>query len=308
MVDCENNPKIFINDKILQKVFDTLRVVKPIIGNENTLLHYKKYVHPISDGWVTFVHGAGGSSSIWHKQLREFKEHYNVLLLDLRGHGKSKLEIEGSYCFDLLTEDIVAVLDHENVQTAHFVGISIGTLLIRNLAEKYPEKVESLILGGAILNVSAMARFGIRLGTLLRKHVPFSILCSLFTFTMLPNKSHRESRLLMMRETAKMHFKEYLKWLDLILNANPILNFFLSEEITIPTLYIMGGEDYLFLPAVKKITANHKYCNLFVVEDCGHVVNVEQPKLFNSMVLGFLKGIAKPTVVAPRVIQLSTAI
>jgi pimeloyl-ACP methyl ester carboxylesterase len=37
-----------------------------------------------------FVHGAGGSSSIWFKQIRDFQKQYNVLLLDLRGHGESK--------------------------------------------------------------------------------------------------------------------------------------------------------------------------------------------------------------------------
>ena len=35
------------------------------------------------------MHGAGGSSSIWFKQLRAYREHFNVLLLDLRGHGQS---------------------------------------------------------------------------------------------------------------------------------------------------------------------------------------------------------------------------
>ena len=40
--------------------------------------------------WVTFVHGAGGSSSTWFKQIREFRKEHNVLLIDLRGHGQSK--------------------------------------------------------------------------------------------------------------------------------------------------------------------------------------------------------------------------
>ena len=39
--------------------------------------------------WVVFVHGAGGSSSIWYKQVRDFREHFNVLLIDLRGHPAS---------------------------------------------------------------------------------------------------------------------------------------------------------------------------------------------------------------------------
>ena len=37
--------------------------------------------------WVTFIHGAGGSSSVWFKQIRAFSKYFNLLLIDLRGHG-----------------------------------------------------------------------------------------------------------------------------------------------------------------------------------------------------------------------------
>ena len=54
------------------------------------MLHYSTYTNSKSKPWVTFVHGAGGSSSIWFKQIKEFSKHFNVLMVDLRGHGKSK--------------------------------------------------------------------------------------------------------------------------------------------------------------------------------------------------------------------------
>ena len=57
------------------------------------MLHYTTYLKDKSAPWVTFIHGAGGSSSIWYKQVRDFKSDYNVLLIDLRGHGKSKKPI-----------------------------------------------------------------------------------------------------------------------------------------------------------------------------------------------------------------------
>ena len=58
--------------------------------NQNIVINYAVYKNEISTEWVTFVHGAGGSSSVWFKQIREFQKHFNVLLLDLRGHGNSK--------------------------------------------------------------------------------------------------------------------------------------------------------------------------------------------------------------------------
>ena len=54
------------------------------------MINYTIYENSNSKQWVTFVHGAGGSSSIWFKQIRDFQKHFNVLLLDLRGHGNSK--------------------------------------------------------------------------------------------------------------------------------------------------------------------------------------------------------------------------
>ena len=57
------------------------------------MLHFKTFLRKEKSSWVTFVHGAGGSSAIWYKQLRDFKKKHNVLLIDLRGHGKSKSPI-----------------------------------------------------------------------------------------------------------------------------------------------------------------------------------------------------------------------
>ncbi|EKB18825.1 hypothetical protein HMPREF1168_02599 [Aeromonas veronii AMC34] len=51
------------------------------------MLYHKTFELGPERDWVVFVHGAGGSSSIWFKQLRAYREHFNVLLLDLRGHG-----------------------------------------------------------------------------------------------------------------------------------------------------------------------------------------------------------------------------
>ena len=82
-----------------------------------------------SKAWVTFVHGAGGSSSIWFKQLREFSKHFNVLLLDLRGHGKSRMQLSNvfkkKYTFDVLAEDILAVLDKENINGVDSILIDV---------------------------------------------------------------------------------------------------------------------------------------------------------------------------------------
>jgi pimeloyl-ACP methyl ester carboxylesterase len=104
----------------------------------------------------------------------------------------------------------------------------------------------------------------------------------------MPNKNHKESRLLFVREAKKLYQKEFIRWFKLTSEINPLLRFFRTADIKIPTLYVMGAEDYLFLPSIRKIAKQHQFSDLMVVENCGHVVNVEQPKLFNETVIKYL--------------------
>ena len=268
--------------------------VSPYFGQKRALLNYTKYINENAHSWVTFVHGAGGSSSIWFKQLREFKKHFNVLLLDLRGHGNSKPNLKDTfnseYTFDAITDDIVEVIDFENIERSHYIGISLGTILIRNLAEKHPHRVETMIMGGAIMKLNLRSQILMKLGVVFKSIIPYLWLYKFFAFVIMPNKNHKESRSLFVREAKKLYQKEFIRWFKLTSEINPLLRFFRSADIKIPTLYVMGGEDYLFLPSIRKIANAHENSNLFIIEDCGHVVNVEQPKLFNRMVIGYLAG------------------
>ena len=121
------------------------------------MLHYSKYIHHKDAQWITFVHGAGGSSSIWYKQLRDLKKKHNILLVDLRGHGRSKSPIYDklkSYTFDVISDELIEVLDYLKIEKSHFVGISLGTIIIRELAERYPERCSSMIMGGAVMKLN----------------------------------------------------------------------------------------------------------------------------------------------------------
>lgn len=244
--------------------------------------------------WVTFVHGAGGSSSIWFKQIREFQKHFNVLLLDLRGHGNSSKQIKTAfkqkYTFKSIANDVVEVINHLKIESSHFVGISLGSIVIRQLAEMHPEKVKSMILGGAILKMNFRSQILMRVGNVFKYVLPYLILYKLFAFVIMPKKNHKNSRLLFINEAKKLYQKEFIKWFKLTAEINPILRWFRQVELDIPTLYVMGEEDYMFLPAVKKVVERHvKTAELFIIQNCGHVVNVEQPLVFNETVISYLK-------------------
>lgn len=246
--------------------------------------------------WVVFVHGAGGSSSIWYKQLRHFKQYFNVLLLDLRGHGNSQFKIKNTfqdrYTFDMVSQDIIEVLDKHNIPQAHFVGISLGTILIRNIAEEHPERVKSMIMGGAIMKMNFRSRFLMRLGNITKSVVPYILLYKLFAFIIMPRRNHRRSRSLFVNEAKKLCQKEFIRWFRLTADINPLLKLFRQKQINIPSFYIMGEQDHLFLPTIKEITKAHHSARLSIIKNCGHVVNVEQAQVFNDQVQEFINSLS----------------
>jgi len=255
------------------------------------MLHHTTHIHSPKSEWVTFIHGAGGSSSIWYKQIRDFKKHFNVLLIDLRGHGKSKKPIYEKlkeYTFEVIGDEVIDVLDYLNIAKTHFIGISLGTIIIRDMSERYPDRVSSMILGGAIMKLNLRGQFLMRMGDALKSVLPYMVLYRFFALVIMPRKKHRESRSLFIREAKNLYQKEFKRWFTLIAEVNPLLSFFRINDSSIPTLYIMGSEDHMFLPSISKLVKNHKSSVLHVIPDCGHVVNVERPMEFNQVAVQFL--------------------
>lgn len=257
------------------------------------MLSYSIYRNETTTKWVTFVHGAGGSSSIWYRQIRAFQNDFNVLLIDLRGHGESqtpvKQNVKQKYTFEVVSNDILEVLDHLTIEKSHFIGISLGTILIRDLAERNPERIESMVMGGAILKMNVRSKFLIGFGNLFKSVVPYIFLYKLFAFVIMPRKNHKESRSLFVNEAKKLYQKEFKRWFKLTTELTPLLKLFRMKDVNIPTLYIMGEQDHLFLPSIKEVISKHMSAQLHVIQNCGHVVNVEQPKEFNDKVISFLR-------------------
>ncbi|NHQ60988.1 alpha/beta fold hydrolase [Chlorobium sp. BLA1] len=276
------------------------------------MLHYKTYELDDPDAsWVVFVHGAGGSSSIWFLQIKEFIRYFNVLLVDLRGHGRSKGMLphkeERHYDFEDITRDIIEVLDSLNIRKAHFIGISLGTILIRNLSEIAPERVTSMVLGGAILRLNIRARVLVALGNMFKRVVPYMWLYRFFAWIIMPSPRHKKSRLLFVNEAKKVAQKEFMRWFRLTNEISPLLKYFEEKDTGIPTLYLMGDEDHMFLPAVRYIITRHTNSWLEVIGNSGHVCNVDQPAEFNSRAILFLKKISAGILPEPAVLRCASS-
>ena len=259
------------------------------------MLNYTIYENKETTKWVTFIHGAGGSSSMWFRQIRSFKEKFNVLLIDLSGHGKSKSRFHENskvgYTFELITGDIVEVLNSLSIEKSHFIGVSLGTIIVRDLADRYPNLVESLVLAGAILKFNIRSNMLMIFGNILRSIVPYILLYKLEALIIMPKKNHRESRLLLVKECKKLNQKEFIRWCKLTRGIKKILKSQRQIDIEIPSLYIMGAEDSIFLPSVRKSVSSFLKAQLTIIENSGHVVNIDQPNKFNERVIKFLKSL-----------------
>ena len=241
-----------------------------------------------SNKWITFIHGAGGNSSIWFNQVRFFKAYFNVLLIDLRGHGKSEVSPKGKeYTFEIIIDDILNVLDHNKIEKSHFVGISLGSILIQKMIQLHSNRVEKIGLGGAILNLNLQSRFLMFMGKLTQSIFPFIWIYTFFAYVIMPYKAHRKSRDLFIKEEKKISHAEFRRWYKLTTTILPVLAKIRAKQLKPPTLYIMGIQDYMFLPFVKKIIMIHQNATMIILPGSGHVVNIDQPDLFNDNLLNF---------------------
>lgn len=258
------------------------------------MLHYKTYTISPEHPWVVFIHGAGGSLSHWYRQLRPFRKKYNVLLLDLRGHGgsydaeRSQSQPLHAYSLKDVSTDVIEVMDHLGIEKGHMVGLSLGTIVIQAMFEDYPERIASVVLGGAIVKFNVRSTVLIRLGNLFKNVVPYMWLYKLFAWILLPKKRHKKSRMMFVRDAANLCQREFIRWFKMTETINPLLKQITSLDTNVPILYVMGDEDYMFLEAVQLTAKTQPSAQVAVVKDSGHVVNVDQPDRFNELSMAFI--------------------
>ena len=256
------------------------------------MLYFKTFKSDTNRDWVVFIHGAGGSSVVWYKQIQSYRKHFNLLLIDLRGHGRSAdgpTLKRSDYSFESIALDVIEVMDHLHIRQAHFVGVSLGTIIIRQLAEMKSEYVKSMIMVGAITRMNLKSRFFVRMGQIFHNVMPFMWLYKIFAFIIMPLEQHEEARNVFIREARKLARKAFIRWFMLTRNVTSKLKFLEEKDLGIPTLYVMGEQDHMFLEPIRKLVDRFKSQSLKVVDKCGHVVNIEKAGIFNEISIQYLK-------------------
>jgi|SRR3989344_6257514 len=109
-------------------------------------IYYRTNIFHSDRPTLLFIHGLSDSSSVWAPYERAFEDSYNIVSMDLRGHGRSrKLFFYSAYSPLLIADDIVALLDRLAIQRCIVIGRSFGTLLALSAIRQSPEKFSAAV-------------------------------------------------------------------------------------------------------------------------------------------------------------------
>lgn len=252
------------------------------------MLKYQK-IDNNKDEWVVFVHGIAGSTETWKKQIEDFSKYFNLLLVDLPGHGDNASNIVDKVSVPKLNTDIKETLDNVGIEQAYFVGMSLGTLVISAFAVAYPQYVKSIVFGGAVLCVCGVYKMCMWLANTFKKCIPYKCLYRFFCWFMMPRKNHLISRSIFLREAVKLNKSTMYAWIEYL--SNCLHSDFLIkglENTHIHVFFISGSEDRCFIKGVKKTFDFIKNSDFNLIEHCGHVCSIEKYTEFNRLALNYL--------------------
>ncbi|WP_078381197.1 alpha/beta fold hydrolase [Sutcliffiella halmapala] len=262
-------------------------------------MFYKTLTHPTSKEWIVLFHGFGGNSSIFYKQLKPFRSEYNLLLLDLPGHGKSPYP-KNVNLFEYSANKTIEILKDLKIKSAHFVGISLGTIIMQEIAIQQPSLIKSMVLGGATPKLKKWGEVLCRLSVFypLRKSLPHMVPYKIFARVLLPKSNHGDSRKAFIKEAHKLSKEAYLGWVIAGLNCYITFDRLAKTENKIPKLYISGSEDHMFLSNTQNYIKNEANSTIEVIDNCGHVCNIEESDIFNDFAISFMKRVDKVQITA----------
>jgi pimeloyl-ACP methyl ester carboxylesterase len=105
---------------------------------------------------VLFVHGGLANSNYWGEQVRALSTHYQVIVMDSRGHGRSTRDAK-PYGYDLMASDVIGLLDFLKIKKVALIGWSDGAIIGLDIAMHHPERLTKLFAFAANYDPSGVA-------------------------------------------------------------------------------------------------------------------------------------------------------
>ncbi|WP_347550047.1 alpha/beta hydrolase [Pseudalkalibacillus hwajinpoensis] len=253
------------------------------------MLDYQ-YHHKYNKETIVLLHGLGGNTTMFHKQMDAYKKHFDVLAINLPGHGNSPCPTSYTqpFSFAIINNEILDTLDTLNIKRAHFVGISVGAIVVHDFLQRNPERAISAVLGGCITRYNAFSAFLLFASNLLKNVIPHMLLYKVLAHIIMPRNNHKISRDFFVREAQKIDKSRILPWVDLVQHVRTTYVDVQKNSKNVPKLYISGAEDHLFVKAILEDTKKDQSSERLILEKCGHVCNLEKPREFNDASLKFI--------------------
>lgn len=250
----------------------------PNLQRADTTLHYE------SEGegaLVLLSHGFGATSQMWTPQLPVLAERYRAIAWDLRGHGRSgSPEDPARYSVEASLEDMGALLDAAEVESAVLGGHSLGGYLSLAFADRYPERVRALLLVGT--------------GPGFKRDEPRQK----WNDNAIKQAEKLEARgLEIFPESHTAWAGRHASAAGLARAARGMLAqsdarvYEALSRVRVPTLILVGEKDRAFLQAADVMESKIAGAKKVLVPDAGHAVNVDQPEPVNRALREFLDAL-----------------
>ena len=240
--------------------------------------------------WLTMSNSLATTHRMWDAQMDAFTKAYRVLRYDKRGHGETEVA-PGPYSFELLGDDVLALLDALQVTQTHFVGLSMGGMTGMTMALRKPSVLRTLVLCDTTskdpLGDPALWQQridAVNAGGSMEPLVESTVARFLTPDTVKTRPAVADAVRAMVRTTP---VAGYVACCQAIAKLN--LTHRLGE-ISTPTMVVVGADDpATTVEMARTIHQGIRGSELVVLKNAAHLSNLEQPEAFNEAVLGFLK-------------------
>ncbi|URN97646.1 3-oxoadipate enol-lactonase [Leclercia adecarboxylata] len=227
----------------------------------------------------------GTTWQMWEGQMADFTRHFRVLRYNTRGHGRSPLPDAG-VTLATLGQDVIALLDHLDVDQACFCGISLGGMTGLWLNRHAPSRFERIVVANTAAKIGEYSGWQQRAATVRQQGMdPVASTAAERWFTPEYRQSNPGRVKLLIDALADTPAEGYAACCEALASAD------LREEVSAmrhPMLAIAGEEDPVTTVQDARWLAAQAKQTESVTLPASHLSNVACPEAFNQQVLTFL--------------------
>lgn len=239
---------------------------------------------------IILIHGFPLNKAIWKKQVEILMDSYRVIAYDIRGHGNTDTGND-NFSIGLFANDLLSLMDALKIDKAILCGLSMGGYIALYAIENYPERLKALILcdtNCAADKPEAKEKRMKAIVSIREKGLEQYAEESLKKLFAQISFSKQIEEIALVREMIMKTSKPSLiKTLHALAERKETCN--RLQEIKVPVLIMVGKEDEITPPDIALALHDKiKNSTIQIIDNAGHLCNMENPEQFNDQLTGFL--------------------